>query len=316
MADLSVIIPVYNVENYLRACLDSLLKTRGIEDTEIILVDDGSTDGSGKMIDEYRDRYSNILAFHRKNSGPSASRNFGLRQASGRYVFFCDSDDEVVPELFSKILEEVKGSGSDIILWDSELKYETVNLLVPKNRGFFSHNGLPKEEKNYGGREILEVQLRNSGDFVATVWLGAYRKQFLIDNELFFEEGLIHEDELWAPQVFIKASTVHYIPLKLYIYRIHEGSIMNPGTMDRKESSRALMYIYPTLYDYYDEVLEGETLKDLIEANLTKRYIHMIYKYRIWRYGYGKMIDKNRLWRTSGRLRDKTMVLLLYLFAH
>ena len=187
---------------------------------------------------------------------------------------------------------------------------------MPKNRDFFAHGGLEKTERTYGGKEILETQLRNSGDFVATVWLSAYRKAFLTDNGLYFKEGLIHEDEFWVPKVLIKAQSVHYIPEKIYIYRIHEGSIMNPGTMDRAESSKALMYVYPALYEYYDSALEGEPLKELIEGNLTKRYIHMIYKYRIWRYGYGKKINKKLLWRTSLRLRDKVMVLLLYLFVH
>ena len=203
-----------------------------------------------------------------------------------------------------------------MILWDAELCYETWNLLVPKNRDFFSHGGLEKEEKVYSGKEVVEKLLRNSGDFVATIWLGAYRREFLIAYELYFEEGLIHEDELLLPKIFLNAASVRYIPERIYHYRIHEGSIMNPENRDRKQSSDALMYVYPALYKYYDEVLEGDPLKELIEANLTKRYIHMIYKYRIWRYGYGDEIDKKLLWRTAGRLRDKIMVLLLYVFIH
>lgn len=316
MVSLSVVIPAYNVEAYLPLCLDSLFSTSGIETTEILVIDDGSTDNTRKIADEYAGKYNNLRVIHKDNEGPSAARNRGINEASGKYVFFCDSDDSVVPELFSKVLDIVQDCSDDIILWDSELKYETVNLLVPKNRAFFAHGGLEKIEKTYGGKQILEVQLRNSGDFVATVWLGAYRREFLINNDLYFEEGLIHEDELWAPKVFINAQSVHYIPSKLYVYRIHEGSIMNPGTKDRAESSKALMYVYPSLYKYYDEVLSGKPLKVLIEGNLTKRYIHMIYKYRIWRYGYGKQIDRKLLWRTSLRLRDKVMVLLLYLFVH
>lgn len=316
MVNLSIVLPAYNVERYLPLCLDSLLAAEGIGGTEIIIVDDGSTDNTVRIAEEYAGKREIIKIIRKDNGGPSAARNCGLKEASGKYVFFCDSDDSVVPELFAKVIELTKTSTSDVILWDSELLYETVNLLVPKNRDFFAHGGLPKTEKTYGGKEILETQLRNSGDFVATVWLGAYRKAFLTDNSLFFKEGLIHEDEFWVPQVLIKAQSVHYIPEKIYIYRIHEGSIMNPGTMDRAESSKALMFVYPSLYKYYDEVLAGEPLRVLIEGNLTKRYIHMIYKYRIWRYGYGKQIDKKLLWRTSLRARDKVMVLLLYLFAH
>ena len=90
---------------------------------------------------------------------------------------------------------------------------------------------------------------------------------------------------------------------------------MNPETLDREESAKALMYVYPSLYRYYDEVLEGEPLKELIEGNLTKRYLHMIYKYRIAKYGYGKQIDKKRLLKTARKLRHKIMALGLYLYA-
>lgn len=313
---LSIIIPVFNVEKYLSMCLDSLLKTEGIDKTEIILIDDGSTDSSAGIADKFAEDHENARVIHKENEGPSASRNLGLMEAKGTYIFFCDSDDEVVPALFRRIIEITKTSDDDIIMWDSELLYETRNLLVPKNRCFFAHSGLEKTEKTYTGKGILETQLKNTGDYVATIWLGAYRRQYLINNHLIFEKGLIHEDELLLPKVFINAAKVHYIPEKIYIYRIRSGSIMNPENNDRSKSADALMRIYPSLYEYYDEVLVGNPLRDLIKANLTKRYLHMIYKYRIWRFGYGKKIDKKLLMQNSRNLKNKIMVLLLYVIAH
>lgn len=313
---LSIIVPIYNVEKYLSMCLDSLLKTEGIDKTEIILIDDGSTDSSAGIADKFAEDHENARVIHKENEGPSASRNLGLMEAKGTYIFFCDSDDEVVPALFRRIIEITKTSDDDIIMWDSELLYETRNLLVPKNRCFFAHSGLEKTEKTYTGKGILETQLKNTGDYVATIWLGAYRRQYLINNHLFFEKGLIHEDELLLPKVFINAAKVHYIPEKIYIYRIRSGSIMNPENNDRSKSADALMRIYPSLYEYYDEVLVGNPLRGLIKANLTKRYLHMIYKYRIWRFGYGKKIDKKLLMQNSRNLKNKIMVLLLYVIAH
>ena len=312
--DLSIVIPVFNSEMYLPECLDSLLEAQGIENTEIIIVDDGSSDKSYEIASGYISGNGNIRIIRRENGGPSAARNAGLFESTGRYVFFCDSDDSVVPGLFARIIRLAGKSSDDIILWDSALVYETFNPAMPKNRDFFAHEGLAKTEKTYTGKELLETSLRRSGDFVATVWLGAYRRDFLLENDLFFEEGLIHEDELLLPKIFIKAGSVHYIPEKIYKYRIHEDSIMNPKNRDRARSAGSLMRIYPELYGYYDEVLEGEPLKDLIESNLTKRYIRMIYKYRIWRYGYGRQIDKKRLWKTSGSLREKILILPLFLF--
>ena len=313
---LSIVIPIYNAGAYLRQCMESLLASDGIEDTQIILVDDGSSDDSGAIAEEYASGHSNITVFHKENGGPSAARNLGLREASGRYVFFCDSDDEVVPELFSEVINMTQKSDVDVIMWDSDLLYETRSYLVNNNRGFFAHDGLEKKERIYTGKEFVRTLLENSGDFVAAVWLGAYRRDYLVDSGLLFEEGLIHEDELWVPKVMFNAATVYYYPVKLYHYRVHKGSIMNPGSRDRKKHVDSLMKIYPSLYEYYDENIEDEHLRRLIEGNLTKKYLHMIYKFNIVKYGYGKQIDKKLLWRTSLRLIEKMMVMLLYVYAH
>lgn len=313
---LSVIIPVYNVEKYLSKCLNSLLKTEGIDDAEIILIDDGSTDKSGSIADKYSHEYKNIRVIHKKNEGPSVARNTGLKEASGTYISFVDSDDEVVPELYRKVISLANVSDCDMFLWDSELIVENGKSLATKNEGYFSHYGLEKQDRVYTGKKIIEELLRNSGDFVATVWLGAYRKSFLTENNLFFEQGLIHEDEFWVPKALINAKTVQYIPEKIYRYRQHKGSIMNPVSKDRSEHVASLMKIYPSLYEYYDEVLAGDPLRDLIEGNLTKRYLHMIFRFNIVKYGYGKQIDKKLLWRTSRRIQDKLMVMCLYVYAH
>ena len=102
--DLSVVIPAYNVEKYLAACLDSLFGAEGIDGTEIIIVDDGSTDGTRKIACKYASDHKNIKVISKENGGPSSSRNAGLKEATGKYVFFCDADDMVVPELFGRVI--------------------------------------------------------------------------------------------------------------------------------------------------------------------------------------------------------------------
>ena len=314
---LSVVVPAYNVEKYLPKCLDSLLATEGIEAAEIILIDDGSTDNSGQIAEDYSQKHANIRVIHKANEGPSAARNLGIKEATGRYISFVDSDDEVVPGLYKRIVKMASDAGYDMIVWDSDLLIETEKSLANRNKNYFSHGGIEKKEKVYTGKEFVETLLKNSGDFVATVWLGAYKKSFLVENEIFFEKGLIHEDELWVPKAFINAKSVLYIPEDIYLYRARKGSIMNPDTKDRTEHVASLMQIYPSLYGYYDEVLADDPeLRELMEANLTKRYLHMIYRFNICKYGYGKKIDKKLLWRTSRRIQDKLMVLLLYIYAH
>lgn len=314
-AILSVIVPMYNVEKYLSLCLDSLFRTEGIDDTEIILVDDGSTDKTCEIADKYSKEHGNITVLHKANEGPSAARNAGLAKASGEYVFFCDSDDEVDPALFGKILKLLKTSRDDMIMWDSKLIYDLHSLASKKDDGYFAHYGLAREEKTYTGRQIIETLILKSKGFIATVWQGAYRRDYLISNGLFFEEKVIYEDELWVPRVLLKAETIRYIPEKVYLYRIRQGSITNPETEDREKNVRSLVYVYPALYKFYDEELDGDPLKEIVVGNLTRKYLHMIFRYRLYRHDNGKAIDKKLLWRTSRRLRDKFLVVLLCIVA-
>ena len=313
---LSIIVPLYNVEKYLSDCLDSLLATTGIDETEILLIDDGSTDGSAKTADQYSESHPNIHVIHKENEGPSASRNLGVSKATGKYIFFCDADDMIESKRFERIIEMSKTSDEDMFLWDSELIYETSDLLAKKDGSYFAHVGLPKVEKTYTGKEVMEILIRDGKGFIATVWLGAYRRDFLLSNDLTFENGLIYEDELWVPKVLIAAQTVRYIPEKLYLYRVRPGSITNPEKRDLLVNVEALMHVYTSLYKYYDDVLSGESLQALVLGNLTKRYLHMIYKYRFWRYPCGKKIDKKRLWKTARRFRDKVLTAGLYVLVH
>ena len=309
---LSIVIPLYNAGEFFCNCIDTLLGTEGIEDTEIIIVDDGSDDGSGEAAERYASSHDNITVIHSENKGPSAARNTGLLKASGRYVFFCDADDLVVPDRFTEMIKAARTEECDVILWDADLIDSNGDISEENDRGYFAHRGLPSEEKIYSGRELIGTMLKNSGDFAATIWLSAYRKDYLTDNGFLFEEGLIHEDELWVPKVLLKAENIRYIPGVVYLYRIHPDSIMNPVSEDREHSVRSMMEIYPSLYSYYDSGIEDDKLRDMLKTNLTQRYLHYIFRYRFWRYGYGKQIEKKTLWKTSKRISDKIRVIILY----
>ena len=136
---LSVVIPLYNAERYLSKCLDSLLSTDGISDCEIILIDDGSTDRSGEIADKYKEDHPKIIVFHKENEGASSARNFGLNQAKGKYIFFCDSDDEVIPGLFSKVIKMAGQSDHDAILFAGDLIAEEGFKARKKLRNYFVH---------------------------------------------------------------------------------------------------------------------------------------------------------------------------------
>lgn len=313
---LSIIIPVFNVEKYLSMCIDSLLKAEGIEETDIILVDDGSSDKSGEIADSYAAAHENIRSFHKENGGASSSRNLGIKEARGKYIFFCDSDDETDPALFSDFIAKTKTSSADVFLWDCDIIYEEKSILSRKNTSYFSHCGLERVEKTYTGRQVVESLVKDGKGLIASVCLGAYRRDYLLDNGLFLEEGTTYEDELWIPQVFLNAKSVVYIPEKIYLYRIRHGSVTNPDHVDIEKNVKAMMYVYPKLYKYYEDTLADDPLRKYLEGNLTKRYLHMIYKYRFWRFDCAKDIDKDLIKRTALKFRHKVLALGLNLFIH
>ena len=127
-----VIVPVYNVERYLRRCVDSILH-QTYQDLEVLLVDDGSTDASGAICDEYAAQEERVTAVHQKNRGLSAARNAGLERAQGTYLCFVDSDDYIEPEMFEELLLIAMDTGADLTLCDFNIYYQKEKRLAPSN---------------------------------------------------------------------------------------------------------------------------------------------------------------------------------------
>lgn len=309
---LSIIVTVYNEEKYLPECIDSLLKTDGIDDAEIIIVDDGSKDESGIIADKYAESHGNIRVIHKDNGGAADARNMGMKNASGKYISFCDGDDLIVPEHFAKVIKALKDDDIDIVLWDGELVDKSGKTLNRKDSSYYRYVCF-EGDSVLTGKELLAKQLKMTGDYPVTVCFGAYKKEFLIGGNFFFETGIVHEDDLWVPKVLLNAASIKHISEKLYLYRVHDSSVMNPEKKDWSKHIESLIKIYPELYGYADEVLEEGELKKLVEANFTRRYLHWIYTYDFYRYGYGDKIDKEKLKKTAGRFRDKVRTRLLCL---
>ena len=127
MKKVSVIVPVYNVENYLEECVNSILN-QTYENLEIILVDDGSKDSSGKMCDVFTQKYENVKCVHKENGGLSDARNYGIKYATGEYIVFIDSDDFIKENMIEKMLEKIAMTNSDICVCDMEYLYDNGNI--------------------------------------------------------------------------------------------------------------------------------------------------------------------------------------------
>ncbi|MBO6193703.1 MAG: glycosyltransferase [Clostridiales bacterium] len=309
--NLSVIIPVHNSEQYLEACIDSLLASEGISGVEIIIVDDGSSDGSVNIADRYALLNNNIKVTRQSNGGASCARNTGLEQALGRYVFFLDSDDSVKPGLFSQVIKITDTCDSDVILWDGDVEDESGYHISKRVRDYFTHSALDKDEI-LSGKDALYKQLKATADFPTVIWLGAYRRSFLFDCDLLFKNGIHHEDDLWIPQVMLEAKSVLYIHEKLYLYRMHSDSLSRPSEDKVSEYIESLLEIFPYLYGLSDNKLAGSSCKKKVDAWITRKYLYWIFYYDFVKHGYKDRIDKRILLQRSGRFKDLIRVIILY----
>lgn len=310
---LSVVVPVYNVERYLGKCIDSLLNTKGIEQTEIILVDDGSTDGSGKISDSYADKFTIIDCYHKENGGLSDARNYGLNRAKGKYVFFCDSDDMVVSEKFGAIIEAAAKSDAEVLLWDGVTINENDEVIKSGMDLILVHGGVDHAGGTVTGTDVMVSQIKDHGKIAMTAWLRACRRDYLLNNKLFFKAGIYHEDELWTPQIMTGASKVMYIPEKAYCYRLREDSLMTSSGNQEKHAQDQVS-VLNQIVGYYETKIGDAPKRDILLANWADTYLWTIKNYEVWKYDCSKQIPKGRILSCAGSFRNKLKALLLKLF--
>lgn len=311
---MSIILPIYNVSKYLEKCMASIVG-KYEEKIEILLIDDGSTDESGILADQFQNFYRNVRCYHKANGGLSDARNYGLLKAKGKYVFFLDSDDFVIKSTIDILMSKIEEEDLDVLLWDADL-YDEEGSKCDISSAYYHHLGVLQEE-TYTGKEIIEAQLDYRNDYVTTVWLGLYKRDFLLDNNLFFEKGLLHEDEMWTQKVLILASKVRYIQETLYCYRIRSNSIMRQIDKDYTRNIESLIYIYSSLFSYYDWKIDDVKFKNRLKGNIVKRYLHQIAKYNVANYPVlCKRINRKQLFVYSATFKDRIRSLLLLCSVH
>ena len=224
----SIIIPVYNVESYLRQCLDSVL-TQSFDDWEAICVNDGSTDGSAAILEEYSTKDNRFKVLTQSNAGLSAARNTGLKEAQGEYVLFLDSDDWLEPNTLQTLNSQFSILNSqlpDLLCFSGRRYIEATN----------SYNTADKlPEKNYAtGMDYYNDNALAPRDFAfVCVVLRAYRRMFLMENNLWFKEGIYHEDNLFTPIACYYAKNVLVFNACLYNYRVRTNSITSTYSLKR-----------------------------------------------------------------------------------
>lgn len=265
----SIVVPVYKVEKYIRRCLNSLIN-QTFRSIEILLVDDGSPDACPDICDEYARHYEFVRAFHKKNEGLSCARNFGLERAEGEFVAFVDSDDYIDLETCQKF--------NDIVVSNADRTIDVIAANVRVVGDSSQDDEIHTPVKGIStGQEFLRTQLKRKTIHVSAC-RNVYRRQFLIENGLFFKCGILHEDQQWTPRVFLKAETVISTPYVFYFYSIREGSITQQTVKTRNASD--FTSIYREMREFYRN-LEDTELRNLLLEYLVNLYLEVFYMWKL-----------------------------------
>ncbi|MDI9521236.1 MAG: glycosyltransferase [Bacillota bacterium] len=251
----SVIIPVYNVEAYLAACLESVLMQTE-KNIEIILINDGSTDSGGEICREFAVKHPEIIYLSQNNRGLSATRNRGLDLARGEYVLFLDSDDTISRDAIAIFAKAVSESPADIVIPDHVFAVNSAG----KSKVYRDIRLNPPVELT--GLEYLSCCMRGNAYNAASQFC-LYNRRFLEQNKIRFVEGIYHEDELFTPAVMISAAKVRVIRNPFYFYRLRSGSIT--GSPINQKRVNDLVFVLNELASMYDRQIEAKDQKILFD---------------------------------------------------
>ncbi len=236
---ISIIIPVYNVEQYLDYCLQSVL-SQDYTNLEIILIDDGSTDSSGQKCDEYAKQYQGVKVIHQKNGGLSSARNTGLKEMTGEYFSFIDSDDYVRKDYISRMYNLIVSDKTDMVV----CSYKKVP-------GEEDYKNIPQKENNHSVYNQETIKYKMISRELPMYAHGKLYKRKLADN-MEFPEGRLFEDVLTCWNVLKNVNSVSYSDVELYFYRQRQDSIVN---MDFQHGRMDQIYFSKRIF----EEIEGDT---------------------------------------------------------
>jgi glycosyltransferase involved in cell wall biosynthesis len=223
--DVSVIVPIYNIEQFLPDCLNSLLAQHGLI-YEIICIDDGSNDSSGHIAENYAAKHPEIKVIHTSNSGLSVARNTGMHHANGKYIFFIDGDDQITSNALNELFQSAEVNNVDVIFFNAETMYESIDLQIKHNSSKHAGERNKKYDGIGAGANLGIEQIKNE-DYTPAVPLGLYQKSFIDSLKLEFIPGIIHEDNIFSFHIYINAKKCVHISENYYKRLIRQGSITN-----------------------------------------------------------------------------------------
>lgn len=215
----TIIVPVYNVKAYLRECIDSVLR-QTYKNLEILLIDDGSSDGSAEICEDYMKIDSRIRSIHKENGGQSSARNLGMKYANGNYIYYLDSDDYINDTTIEKLVDTATTYCADLVFFDGisfydnkEIKKEFRNIEYSRTKDYGTMKG-----------SNMANSLMDNDEFFLSVCHMFFKRS--LAEQLSFFEGIIHEDNLYVIEAFLKSDKATHLHEQLYHRRIRFGSTM------------------------------------------------------------------------------------------
>lgn len=263
----SIIVPIYNVEKYLRKCVETLIN-QTYKNIEIILVDDESPDACPEICDEFAKMDERIVVIHKKNGGLSDARNAGISAARGKYLLFVDSDDyidENTCEKFSKYTD----MRCQVIMGEA---------IVEGGEKSLSH--INCSEVMSGNQYLMEAYTEKKVPMVA--WLNIIERDFLLEKKLFFKKGILHEDEEFTPRLILNSDRIVITSIPFYHYVIRDNSIM---TQKNKEKNARDFYQTCLELEKYYGCVSNRKLKNYLLDDLVKKYLNLYMTGRLYQYG-------------------------------
>ena len=270
---ISVVVAVYNIEDYICECVDSIIN-QTIQPEEIILVDDGSTDRSSALCDEYAEKNTNIRVIHQKNAGLSAARNTGIEHAQGVWVYFVDGDDILAPDVIESFLAVLTAHEGDVefiqgrMTWfvDGSNNFKPDEVYIPDEWTYFAKSQL-----------VMARMLEEKGAFRMGI-RGLYRRNFLIQNDLMFVPGLYSEDQEWTPRLFSLDVKMGSNENPGYLYR--EGRAGSIVTARKPEQVEVLFTLYQDWFDRFgnDSSLDVR-FRNALKNEAARRSVEELYKH-------------------------------------
>lgn len=269
----SVIIPVYNVEKYIHRCLKSII-SQNYDDLEIIVVDNGSTDSSGSVCDTYANEYSNISVYHIENHGVGSARNFGLSKARGEFIYFVDSDDYLVGNLFAEF-EDKLTPDFDLLVFSYYNSFEQEMTEKNRTKKILPYNG---SYDKYDFSKIFKDLFLS--DMLYTVWNKFYRREFLIENNISFEKYELGEDVRFNLNAYRNVNKVYLSQDSYYVYVIgRKGSAMSSYNPKRLQYQLQELELVDSLLKDWN--IDSSNLDNTVKARILMSNIHNISKQKL-----------------------------------